>query len=75
IIDYLLAAEWAPDRIIRAMKQSGWTEFYLRRVIQKLADDYEYRRTNDYWDDEAVQFWDGLLRQEFSEDDRLAIRF
>jgi len=74
IIDYLLAAEWTPERIIRAMKQSGLTEFYLRRAIKKLADEYEYR-VNDYWDDEAVDFWDDLLRQEFPVDEQLAARF
>ena len=74
IIDYLLTAEWTPERIIHAMKQLGRTEFYLARAIQELVDGYECR-TNDYWDDEVIQFWTELLRQEFSEDEQLVARF
>lgn len=62
VVEYLVAAEWSPERIMRAMIDAGWSEFFVTKMINESAADYEFKG-NDYWTAETVANWKTLLRQ------------
>jgi len=64
IIDYLLAARWTPERIIVAMLEIGWTEYFITKMLNEAAEEFEFKRSN-YWEKEQIDLWKSILRRQF----------